>query len=138
MSLEQRSVLVAGPDADLLDLICSRLVRLGCRVRPVQSVFEALAYCAREHFDLAVVDQDLPGVGGTSLTTRLAEAPTPVRVIVLVNPHAEESYERAVESGAYRCLPRSRSWRELEHAVEEALDARPVLPFLRPTTNVTA
>lgn len=138
MSLEQRSVLVVGPDQDLLDLISSRLVRLGCRVRQAQSVFEAVAYAERESFELAVVDQDLPNVGGSSLTTRLAESATPLRVIVLVDPHGEKSYERAVESGAYRCLPRARSWRELEHAVEEALEVQPPSARLRQTSNATA
>ncbi|MFO0820087.1 MAG: response regulator [Pirellulales bacterium] len=124
MTLEQRSILVAGPDPDLLDLIASRLTPLGIRVRRAHSLFEAMAYAEREAFDLAVVDQDLPAVGDVSLVARLADAPSPVRVIVLVDPLRTTSYERAVESGAYRCLPRSRSWRELEHAVEEALESR--------------
>ena len=96
-----------------------------------------MAYTEREAFDLAVVDQDLPTIGDRSLTARLAESPAPVRVIVLVDPYGEKSYERAVESGAYRCLPRARSWRELEHVVEEALEVQPALRFGE-TTNATA
>ncbi len=88
MSLEQRSVLVCGHDPDLLDLLCSRLRRLGCRVRPTQCAEQAAVFAANEAFALAVVDGQSSNFGDRSLPDRLAEQPRAVRVIVLVDSAA--------------------------------------------------
>jgi CheY-like chemotaxis protein len=141
MSLEQRSVLVCGPDPDLLDLLCSRLRRLGCRVRPTQCAEQAAAYAANEPFALAVVDGQASNVGARSLSAHLSEQPRAVRVIVLVDsstpcPSLAASdrdfrVETRVDSAnngpnagpAYKRVARLHSWRELEHAVHEAFEA---------------
>ncbi len=129
MSLDERSVLVCGPDPDLLDLICSRLRRLGCRVRPTQCVAQAAAYAANESFALAVVDGQSPTVGDRSLPEHLAGQPRAVRVIVLVDQSAAADRDTRLDAGAdghsgpaFRRVARSRSWRELDHAVHEAFD----------------
>jgi len=152
MSLEQRSVLVCGHDPDLLDLLCSRLRRLGCRVRPTQCAEQAAVFAANEAFALAVVDGQSSNFGDRSLPDRLAEQPRAVRVIVLVDsaatsptaatpaaasPLAAASTRAFADrdtrldvggdypaSGpAYKRIARLHSWRELEHAVHEAFEA---------------
>jgi CheY-like chemotaxis protein len=132
MSLNERSVLVCGPDPDLLDLLCNRLRRLGCRVRPTQCVTQAAAYAASESFALAVVDGQSPSVGDRSLPEHLAEQPRAVRVIVLVDsqsPSLSDRESRQDTGGdspsgpAFRRVARLRSWHELEPAVHEAFEA---------------
>ncbi|MFO0903078.1 MAG: response regulator [Pirellulales bacterium] len=123
MATETRTILVAGPDPDLLDIVSHRLRMLGFHVRQAHSLYEALACTERQPIDLAIVDLELPAVGGRSLIARLTDAPYALRVLVLVDPHDAASYERAVEEGAYRCLARFRCHRELDHLVEESLDA---------------
>ncbi|MFM7073144.1 MAG: hypothetical protein ACKO38_15265 [Planctomycetota bacterium] len=137
MSTVERSVLVCGPDPDLLDLLCSRLRRLGCRVRPTQCVEQAAAFAASEPFALAVVDGQSASVGDRSLPEHLADQPRAVRVIVLVDstPHGPpaSSLERDVRldvggdlpngGPAYKRVARLHSWRELEHAVHEAFES---------------
>ena len=152
MSLEQRSVLVCGHDPDLLDLLCSRLRRLGCRVRPTQCAEQAAVFAANEAFALAVVDGQSSNFGDRSLPDRLAEQPRAVRVIVLVDSaaisptgasatgasaaaaasiRAPADRDTRLDVGgdyptggaAYKRIARLHSWRELEHAVHEAFEA---------------
>ena len=122
MATETRTILVAGPDPDLLDIVAHRLRMLGFRVRQAHSLYEALACVERQAVELAIVDLELPAVGGRSLIARLVDSPYTVRVLVLVDPHNPTSYERAVEEGAFRCLPRSRCHRELDHLLEESFE----------------
>ncbi len=125
MATEIRSILVASPDPDLLDIVSHRLRHLGFQVRLANSLVEALSHAERYPVEIAVVDLELPSVNDRSLIARLTDAPYRAKVLVLLDPQDPSSYERAVEDGAFRCVPRTRCHRELDHAVEESLDPLP-------------
>ena len=113
-----RTVLVIGDDHDWADLAGLRLLALGCRVRHAPRVQDAVAAARRETCDLALVDHASLTVELTELVERLRDVESQLPIIVLADPRQSST---EVPLGIERCLSRQRPWRDVEHAVEEAL-----------------
>ena len=122
---ESRTVLVIGDDHDWADLAGLRLLALGCRVRHAPRVQDAVAAARREACDVALVDHASLSVELTELIERLRDVETQLPIIVLADPRQPAT---ELPLGVERCLSRLRPWRDVEHAVEEALVHRDQAP----------
>jgi DNA-binding NarL/FixJ family response regulator len=83
---------------------------------------DALVRLRRDHPDLALLDLNLPGIGGLELLRRMLLEDKAVRIVVL-SMHAEPLYaERAMALGARGYLSKNTSAEELLTAVRRVAD----------------
>ncbi|MGE0116021.1 MAG: ANTAR domain-containing response regulator [Steroidobacteraceae bacterium] len=67
------AILVVDDDALITAAIASTLRRAGYEASAATSPVQALELCAKQHFDLAIVDQRMPGMPGTELARQLLQ-----------------------------------------------------------------
>lgn len=77
-------VLVAHPDQDLRALLMWIIERVGHRVAGVADGDEALRELETGHYDLAVLDDDLPGVAEGGIVQTLRERGSPGPPVLMV------------------------------------------------------
>jgi two-component system, OmpR family, phosphate regulon response regulator PhoB len=120
---EQRLILVADDDEDILALVRAVLERSGHEVVAVADGVEALASVRRRRPDLAVLDITMPNLGGLEVLRRLrAEAETERLPVVLLSAQAQEGdVDRGFATGASAYVKKPFSPRELAARVAELL-----------------
>lgn len=83
------------------------------------TAFQALEYLRRQHFDLAIVDLSMPGMGGLDLIRRIKSDFPHVAVLVL-SMHGEEQYAmRSFKAGANGYVTKDSAATELVAAVRK-------------------
>jgi DNA-binding response OmpR family regulator len=96
-------ILVVDDEPDMLDLLVMAMTSLrDCTVTAAKSAEEALAHvsAAPGAFDVALLDVQMPDVGGLELLERLRDLPgfegTPVLMLTAVSDrvHVEEAYRQ--------------------------------------------
>ncbi len=81
--------------------------------------FQALECLRRKHFDLAIIDLSMPGMGGLDLIRRIKSEFSRVAVLVL-SMHAEEQYAlRSFKAGASGYVTKDTASTELVAAVRK-------------------
>lgn len=81
--------------------------------------FDALHRLGREHFDVAIVDLSMPGMGGLDLIKRI-KAEHPAVAVLVLSMFAQEEYAlRAFRAGAKGYVTKSGAGRELVGAVQK-------------------
>ena len=120
---EQRLILIADDDEDILALVKAVLERSGHEVVAVGDGAEALASVRARRPDLAVLDITMPHVDGLEVLRRLrADAETTTLPIVLLSAQAQEAdVERGFATGASAYVKKPFSPRELAARVAELL-----------------
>jgi DNA-binding NtrC family response regulator len=94
------SVLVVDDDAGVRNVLSSILNEKGYIVTTVENGKKALKASEKEHFDVALIDVELPDIKGTELLRTLKERqPRMVRIIVTGFPSLESAM-KAVNEGA--------------------------------------
>lgn len=78
---------------------------------------DALALIERVSPDVAVLDLDMPQMGGAEVTRALAAAGSPVRILILTMHDEDEYLVSLLESGAAGYLVKNAADRELADAV---------------------
>jgi two-component system, NarL family, response regulator LiaR len=81
------------------------------------SAEEALVFAEKHEFDIAIVDNILPGMDGITFTRRLREMEKPVKVIILSAHTRGDMVLEAFEAGAVAYLPKEVPIRELIQCV---------------------
>jgi DNA-binding NtrC family response regulator len=76
------------------------MARKGHRVEEAPNGTEALRQCERKHFDVAVVDMNMPGISGMEVLQRLKDAGTDTEVIILTGQATVENAVQAMKLGA--------------------------------------
>ena len=74
--------------------------RKGHRVAEAPNGQEALALLQRQHFDVAVIDMNMPGISGVELLQRMKEDNIETEVIILTGQGTIESAVQAMKIGA--------------------------------------
>jgi len=120
---EQRLILIADDDEDILALVKAVLERSGHEVVAVGDGAEALASVRARRPDLAVIDITMPHVDGLEVLRRLrADAETTTLPIVLLSAQAQEAdVVRGFATGASAYVKKPFSPRELAARVAELL-----------------
>lgn len=120
---EQRLILIADDDEDILALVKAVLERSGHEVMAVGNGAEALASVRARRPDLAVLDITMPHVDGLEVLRRLrADAETAALPVVLLSAQTQEAdVVRGFATGASAYVKKPFSPRELAARVAELL-----------------
>jgi DNA-binding response OmpR family regulator len=120
---EERLVVVADDDEDILSLVSLRLQRLGYRVREAQDGAEALAAIADERPDVLVLDAMMPRVDGYETIRRLRADPATASLpVILLSARARSADAAAgLDAGADIYLSKPFRSEELAAAISQLL-----------------
>jgi two-component system KDP operon response regulator KdpE len=99
MTKSAATVLVVDDDPDILELVATRLGLAGYRAVRASTTDEALRAFFSSRPDLALLDVDMPGLGGIGLCERIREV-SDMPVIFLTALGAEADRVRGLRSGA--------------------------------------
>ncbi len=130
-----RRILVVDDNATHRRILDERLHSWGARAVLAESGAAALALCDRDGPpDLAIVDQDMPGMEGLDLVRRLRSSPAAAQtpVVLLTALGAPDLSTPWARLSAQLTKPVKQS--ALRAAVASALAARPVTPAPKPAT----
>lgn len=93
-------LLIVEDEDDFRDTCARWMSRQGHRVEQAASGQEALALCERRHFDVAIVDMNMPGLTGLELLDRLKSADCETEVIILTGQGTIQTAVQAMKLGA--------------------------------------
>ncbi len=122
MSRRPSVILYVERNQMLLQTVRDVLEFAGWYVRPCADEFYALAYVeSKEHFDLLLIDNELRGLTGLSLTERARRQPHRKKIpIVLIS--LEDIAEEAARAGADAFLRKPNNLIELVDTIRRLLD----------------
>lgn len=119
-------ILLVEDDADIRTLTTLILTGAGHRVTPVGNGREGLRLVAEHTFDLLILDINLPGMDGWTVTRRLRDdprtAPLPILIFTVRSPHLDARTPEYTLADAY--LQKPFLCRDLLHAVDTTLARR--------------
>jgi len=98
-SLSIKLLFVEDED-DFRETTARWMTRMGHRVAEAANAQEALALLARQQFDVAVVDYNMPGISGVELLQRMKDDNVETEVIILTGQGSIESAVQAMKLGA--------------------------------------
>lgn len=82
-SLEHVNVLVAEDNPVNQKIICTILEQQGCHVSRAGNGLDALSLLQRDHFDVALMDFEMPGMGGLEVTAMLRKRPEFKNLVII-------------------------------------------------------
>jgi len=106
-------LLIVDDEGEFRDALGERLEIREFDVRTVGSGVEALALCAREDVDLALVDLKMPGMDGRQLLEKLKAENKYLGVIILTGHGSMVSAVECTKLGAFNYLPKPYKMDEL-------------------------
>ncbi|MBK6687339.1 MAG: response regulator [Deltaproteobacteria bacterium] len=122
-------VLVADDNPVNRAVVRGMLARLGCTLRMAEGGKQALAALREQHFDLVLMDCEMPDLDGLSVTqllrTQEREQSTPPQTVVALTAHALEAYRvRCLEAGMNDVLTKPVSMGALEGCLSRWTELR--------------
>jgi two-component system, OmpR family, phosphate regulon response regulator PhoB len=119
--VNERVVLVADDDEDILLLVTTRLRRDGFEVLAAQNGDDALELARERKPAVAVLDIGMPGLDGLAVLREIREIPELARMkVLLLTAKAQESdVRRGYEAGADAYVRKPFSPAELSNEVRE-------------------
>jgi DNA-binding response OmpR family regulator len=127
-------VLVAEDFAPMARAIGTGLRREGMAVDVVLDGVDALEHLARTHYDVVVLDRDLPGMHGDEICRRLAAKQAPSRILMLTAASTVADRVEGLDLGADDYLAKPFDFPELSARIR-ALGRRATVP-LPPTLRL--
>ena len=99
---EQSSInlLLVEDEDDFRETTARWMTRKGHQVSEAPNAQEALALIDRRHFDVAVVDMNMPGISGIELLQRMKSSDVDTEVIILTGQGTIDSAVQAMKLGA--------------------------------------
>jgi CheY-like chemotaxis protein len=91
-----RRILWADDEIDLLRPHIKFLEQKGFAVTPVRNGEDALAELSRSHYDVVLIDEMMPGLGGLATLDRLKEQDLSLPVILITKSEEERLMEEAI------------------------------------------
>ncbi len=115
-------ILLVEDEADFRDTCARWMTRKGHYVEQAANGQEALALCERRHFDVAVIDINMPGISGVELLERMKSANIETEVIILTGQGTIESAVQAMKLGASDYLTKPFPLSDLEQRCRLAFE----------------
>jgi DNA-binding NtrC family response regulator len=119
-SVEPIDLLIVDDEPDFLEPACRFFQRQGYRVVAAANAEQALAVQAKQHFHLAVIDQNMPGMNGLDLLVRLRDEDEDIKVIMLTGGGNILSAVEAMKRGAIDYLPKPFGLNDLDLLIRRA------------------
>jgi DNA-binding NtrC family response regulator len=113
-------ILVVDDEGSLLLTLAANLELEGFDVTCAEGGESALAWVAREHFDLVLSDVRMPGMNGVELFRRIRATKPGLPVLLMTAFAVETLIEDAIAEGVFAVLPKPF---EIEHLIAAALRA---------------
>ncbi|MFY8200993.1 MAG: sigma-54-dependent transcriptional regulator, partial [Pirellula staleyi] len=98
--VEPIDLLIVDDEPDFLEPACRFFQRQGYRVVAAANAEQALAVQSKQHFHIAVIDQNMPGMNGLDLLGRLRDEDEDLKVIMLTGGGNISSAVEAMKRGA--------------------------------------
>jgi CheY-like chemotaxis protein len=118
-------VLVADDDANMLDLMCRRLGRMGLQVDRAEDGRAALEMIKRAGYDLILTDIYMPGATGLDIIRLAKENDPHVQVVVVTGSATLDNAVEALNMGAFSYLTKPFDHLSVfDNAVSRALEFR--------------
>ena len=96
--MQNYKILWADDEIDLLKPHILFLEKKGYDVTPVNSGFDALDSCDREYFDVVFLDENMPGMSGLEVLTKIKAKLPNLPVVMITKNEEEEIMEEAIGS----------------------------------------
>lgn len=124
MSKQQPPIdlLLVEDEDDFRETCAKWMVRKGHNVTQAPNAQEALTLCDRQHFDVAVVDMNMPNISGLEFLQRLKSANIETEVIILTGQGTIDSAVQAMKMGACDYLTKPFPLGDLEQRCRMAWD----------------
>jgi DNA-binding NtrC family response regulator len=97
---EPIDLLLVDDEPDFLEPACRFFQRQGYRVVAAANAEQAIAVQSKQHFHMAVIDQNMPGMNGLELLQRLRNEDEELKVIMLTGNGNVSSAVEAMKRGA--------------------------------------
>ena len=101
------SLLLVDDEQEFREVCAQWMTRQGHQVVEAANAHEGLRLCSERHFDVAVVDMNMPGMSGLELLERLKSDHIETEVILLTGQATIDTAVQAMKLGAcdYLCKP---------------------------------
>lgn len=116
--------LIVDDEQDIRNLLSMALTRIGLQVKTANSLQEAKAILANEHFDLCLTDMRLPDGSGIALIEHVAAHYGAMPIAMITAYGDVQSAVSALKAGAYDFVSKPIDLGTLRALVNEALELR--------------
>ena len=113
-------VLLVDDDNSFREILTDELRRSGFDVTPAHDAESALQEVEDRAFEVAIVDLNLPGMGGEALIREFRDRSLTTELIVLTGHATVENAVQTMKDGAYDFLSKPCNLDELETVVRKA------------------
>jgi DNA-binding NtrC family response regulator len=117
---EPIDLLLVDDEPDFLEPACRFFQRQGYRVSGAANAEQAIAVQASQHFHVAVIDQNMPGMNGMELLKRLHAEDEELRIIMLTGGGSIASAVEAMKHGAVDYLSKPFGLDDLDTLIRRA------------------
>lgn len=118
-------ILLVDDDPLVRDALSKWFLSEGYRVQPAANASQALEAIQWSQYDLALIDIQMPGMGGIELQGRLREVCPDLAVIIVTGYPSEPTAAQALGFGAVAYLTKPVDLDELSGLVAEAIEHWP-------------
>jgi len=117
-------ILVVDDDQDMREFLEILLTREGYEVVSASGGKEALSYCKKHKFDLAITDLKMPKIDGIDVLKSIKEI-SPETLVILITAYASgETAVSAMKEGAYDYLEKNFDVEDLKAVIKDALSKK--------------
>lgn len=120
-SMNKTNILLLEDDINLSDTVCEFLESKGYKVTAVYDGIDAEETIYEHHFDLLLLDVNVPSLNGFELLSKLRTHGTTIPAIFLTSLNAIEDLEHGYESGCDDYLRKPFALKELLFRIETLL-----------------
>ncbi len=119
-------ILVVDDDPAITELMSIMLTRSGYSAQACTDPYNALYLFSRapDRFDAVIVDEMMPGMKGTDLTTQLLKIKESIPVVLVTGHASKVSIDQIRASGIHAVLMKPVSKERLHDVLEKALKKR--------------
>lgn len=116
------NLLIVEDDDDFRDMAAQWMTRQGHSADQAANGQEALRLCELKHYEVAIVDMNMPGISGLELLHQMKEKYADTEVIILTGQATVENAVQAMKFGACDYLTKPFPLAELEQRCRMAAD----------------
>lgn len=131
--VERASLLVVDDHEAVLESIRQQLRALGCRATTAATGQDALALFDPTHFDMILLDCNLPDIDGYTLARRIREKETEwgghIPIVAISASTEPDHHERCLASGMDGVLSKPLRLQQLAQMIEMWCDLEPMAPL---------
>jgi DNA-binding NtrC family response regulator len=117
-------LLLVDDEKEFLETISTRLIMRDFDVTPVNSGEEAIEAARKKGFEIALVDLNMPGIGGEEVLETLKREHKFMEVVILTGYGAIDSAIRCTKAGVYGYLEKPCELDTLLNVLREAYQRR--------------